>query len=138
MFCTLLLDGVPLGQAELTGAPRAVGLMSPLAGYESTGFQDHASRLGLALFVLGSSRIAPATAARSLAFATANFAELQPRLTLVDVRGGQVAIVHVIVAEFPHDDVPVVVAELREQAAGVPAPLNSIERRGSGSARPAA
>lgn len=138
MFCTLLLAGVPLGQVELTGAPRAVGLLSPLEGYESSGFRRHASRLGLALFVLGSPRIAAASTARSLAFATANFAELQPRLSLVDVRGGHVAIVHVIVADFPHDDVPVVVAELREQAAAVPAPLRLTDRRGTGSARPAA
>src|SRR5262245_27439747 len=30
MFCTLTIDGIPLGQVELTGAPRAIGFLGPL------------------------------------------------------------------------------------------------------------
>jgi hypothetical protein len=138
MFCTLMLDGVPLGQVELTGAPRAIGLLSPLNGYAASGIQRHASRLGLALFILGSPRIAPAVSARALASATARFAELQPRLSLVDIRGGHIAIIHIIVAEFPHDEAPVVVAHLREQASNVNARLRLLGRRGTASSRPAA
>ena len=138
MFCTVMLDGVPLGQVELTGAPRAVGFLSPFNGYASTGFARHASRFGLALHLLGSSKIAPAAVARALGNATTRFAELQPRLSIVDIRGGTVAIVHIVVAQFPRDHVPVVVAELREQASQVAAPLRLLERQDAGSARPAA
>jgi len=138
MFCTLMLDGVPLGQVELTGAPRAVGFLSPFSGYSSTGFARHASRLGLALRVVGSSKIGPAVLARSLAGAIADFVELQPRLSIVDIRGGTIAIVHIVVAQFPRDNVPLVVAELREQASQVTAPLRLRQRQDSGTARPAA
>jgi hypothetical protein len=138
MYCTLLLDGVPLGQVELTCAPRAIGLLSPLAGYESSGFRDQARQLGLALTLLGSARIKPETVARSLAAALARLKSIQDRLSLTDLHGDHIAIVQVVVAEFPVDDVPVVVAELGEQAAPVPARLHSRERVQTEPSRPAA
>lgn len=138
MFCTLTLDGVPLGQVELTGAPRAIGLLGPLSGYESTGFRDTAKRLGLALLLLGSKRIEPAAVARALAGALQQFHGIQERLALVDLRGDHVAIVHIVVTEFPSDDIPVVVAELREQAAPVPAMLSRRSVTQSEAGRPAA
>jgi hypothetical protein len=138
MYCTLTLDGVPVGQVDLAGAPRAVGFLSPLNGYVATGVNARAKRLGLALRLLGSSRIDGMVVARGLAAAVAQFADIQDRLTLIDIRGGHVAIIHIVVAEFPHDTVPVVVAELREQAAAVPALLELLASRSSDSARPAA
>ena len=138
MFCTLMLDGVPLGQVEITGAPSAVGFLSPFSGYTSTGFARHASRLGLALRVVGSSKINSRTVARALAGAIAHFSELQPRLSLVDIRGGNIAIIHIVLAQFPRDNVPVVVAELREQASQVAAALRLREHQDAGTARPAA
>ena len=138
MFCTLTLDGVPLGQVDLSGAPRAIGLLGPLSGYESTGFRDEAQRLGVALLLLGSKRVEPAAIARSLAAALVHFHDLQDRLALLDIRGGHIAIVHVIVAEFPADDVPVVVAELREQASPVPAMLSRRSTSHPEAGRPAA
>ena len=138
MFCTLTLDGVPLGQADLNGAPRAIGLLNKLSGYESTGFLDTARRLGLALTLLGSNRLEAIAVARSLAGALQGFHELQERLGLVDIRGDHIAIVHIVVAEFPADDLPVVVAELREQAAPVPAWLSHHSATQSEAGRPAA
>lgn len=128
MFCTLTLDGVPLGQVELTGAPRALGLLGTLSGYESTGFRDAARRLGLAVRLLRSKRVKSTAVARSLAGALEQFHVMQERLALVDLRGGHIAIVHIVVTEFPADDIPVVVAELGEQAAPVLAKLSRRSR----------
>ena len=138
MFCTLMLDGVPLGQVELTGAPRAIGFLAPLDGYDATGFRAHARRLGVSLTLVGTDLVRPAVVARALSRSLTGLAELQDRLSLQTIQGDHVAIVQVVVVEFPRDDVPVVVAELREQAAPVPARWKLVERRGSESSRPAA
>ena len=138
MYCTLQLDGVPLGQVELTGAPRAVGLLNPLEAYSSSGFRDQAKRLGLSLRLIGSRRITGQVVARALTGALVQFRDVQSRLSLIDLHGDHITIVQIVVAEFPADNVPVVVAELREQAAPIAARLASVVRRGTGSARPAA
>ena len=138
MFCTVQLDGVPIGQVELSGAPRAIGILLPLGGYSDTGLRSYARGLGLALSILGSRLISGAVIGRALAGAVLRFHRIQQRLSLVDIRGGHIAVIHVVLAEFSRDARPVVVAELREQASQIPAPLRLIGRRDSGSSRPAA
>jgi len=138
MYCTVQLDGVPIGQVELVGAPRAIGVLLPFSGYTDTGVRGYARRLGLALALLGSRRIKAMVIGRALAGALLNFRGVQARLSFVDINGGHVAVIHVVLAEFPRDPRAIVVAELREQAAHAPAPLHYRGRRDSGSSRPAA
>jgi hypothetical protein len=138
VLCMLTLDGVPLGHVELTGSPRGVGQLVPLPAYSSSGVERCAKRLGLAIVLLGSHRIERRVAARSLAGAVAQLAGLQQRLGLLAVGSGHVAVVHIVVTQLPRGAVPMVVADLREQAAPVGArPMRAAGAPG-GQARPAA
>lgn len=117
MLYTLTLDGIPMGHVDLRGAPRSVGTLVAHRAFGSSTLRASAKRVGLALRASGSPRIPPRAGARTLVDSLARAGQLQHRLGLVDVWGGHAAIVHVLVVEFPRDDWPLVVAELREQAA---------------------
>lgn len=117
MLYTLTFDGIPVGRVDLNGSPRAVGTLLSLPAFASTGSRDVARRLGLTLRLTDSSRVAPHLAARALALALVETARLQERLGLRDFQGMNVAIVRIVVVMFPRDAWPLVVAELREQAA---------------------
>jgi hypothetical protein len=117
MRYTLTVDGVPIGFAELVGAPRAVGPLFALPAFERCGLRRVACRTGLALRLLGWRRAAHGAAARALAGALAGAAAIEPHLGLVDERGATVTIRRILAVEFPGDRTPVVVAALREQAA---------------------
>jgi hypothetical protein len=56
--------------------------------------------------------------ARALAAVLARFAALEARLGLVDEWGAGVAIWRIVAVEFPGQRTPIVVAALRERAAG--------------------
>ena len=114
------LDGIPVGAADLVGAPRAIGTLVPTMSY-SAALRKEALRLGVALRLLGSRRVEATVVSRALAGAVARMAVLQDRLGIEDDHGRSVAIIHIIIAEFPRDRLPMVVVQLREQAAPVPA-----------------
>jgi hypothetical protein len=116
MRYTLTLDGVPVGFVELEGAPRAVGHLFTLPGFEAGGLRRAALRLGLALRLVAWRRAPINAAARALAGALAQAAAVEPRLGLVDKRGASAAIWRITVVEFPRDRTPLVVAALRDQA----------------------
>lgn len=113
------LDGIPVGAADLVGAPRAVGTLVPTASYSGTGLRKRARRLGVALRLLASRRVAAAVVGRALGGAVAHMALLQDRFGIEDEHGRSVAIIHVLVVELPRDRLPMVVVQLREQAAPV-------------------
>jgi len=117
MLYTLTFYGIALGRVDLSGSPRAVGTLIPLPAFASTGARDVARRLGLALRITDSPRIATRVAARMLGTAVAGAARLQERLGLRDFQGTNVAIVRIVVVSFPGNRWPMVVAKLREQAA---------------------
>ena len=117
MLYTLTLDGIPVGHVDLDGAPRAVGLLVPVASFEASGLRTIAKRVGIALRAFASPRVPGSVAARALIVSLVHAGQVQDRLGLVDAWAGHAAIVHVLVTEFPKDRQPVVVAELREQAA---------------------
>jgi hypothetical protein len=119
MLYTLTLDGIPLGRVDLNGSPRATGALLSLPAFAATGTSGVARRLGLALRLLGSPRVRPQVVGRALAAALADTARFQDRLGLRDVRGASAAVIHIVVAAFPRDRWPVVVVELREQAAAI-------------------
>jgi hypothetical protein len=114
----LTVDGVPVGFADLLGAPRAKGPLFALPAFESSGLRRVAGRLGLALRLLSWRRAPRAAVARALSGALAGAAAVERRLGLVDDWGAAVAIRRIVAVEFPGDRTPVVVAALCEQAAG--------------------
>jgi hypothetical protein len=118
MRYALTFDGVPVGFVDLVGAPRATGSLFALPAFEGSGLRRAARRFGLALRLLGWQHVARQASARALASALARAAALEPRLGLVDEWGAGVAIWRILAVEFPGQRAPVVVAALREQAAG--------------------
>jgi hypothetical protein len=138
MRYVVTLDGIPFGEVELVGAPRAIGTLRPDHAYAARGLRKRACALGIALRLVGSDRVERSRTSRALAAAVAQMHVLQDRLGLRDADGRSVAIVHVIVVEFPRDRQPLVVAQLREQASPVLAePYTRIGQPGDQS-RPAA
>ena len=118
MRYALTFDGVPVGFVDLVGAPRAVGPLFTLPAFEASGLRRAARRLGLALRLLGWKRAPHRASARALVGALARAADLEPRLGLIDDWGAGVAIWRIMAVEFPGDRTPIVIAALREQAAG--------------------
>jgi len=114
---TLTFDGIPIGRVDLNGSPRAVGTLIPLSAFDDFRVRVVARRLGLALRVSGSRRVNPSVVSSALSRALLGAVRVQERLGLRDLRGANVAIVRIVVVEFPRDRWPVVVAELRDQAA---------------------
>ena len=120
------------------GLPELTGSLFTLPAFDGSGIRRAARRLGLALRLLPSKHVPRRVSARALAGALAAAAALEPRLGLVDEWGAAVAIWRIIVTEFPGDRTPMVVAALREQAAGSGAePARWAARPGEAS-RPAA
>lgn len=138
MWYTLMLDGVPVGRVELAGARRAAGTFLSLRAFERSVLQRTAQRLGLALKTAASPRIAAAVSARALAAALAQSAGLQDRLGLMDFRGAHAAVIHILVVQFPRDTAPIIVVELREQAAPCDAELPMLAVDPGHRSRPAA
>jgi hypothetical protein len=118
MRYALTFDGVPVGFVDLVGAPRAAGSLFTLPAFEGSGLRRTARRLGLALRLLGWHHVPHRAAARALAGALARTAAFEPRLGLVDEWGAAVAIWRIVTVEFPGELMPIVVAALRDQAAG--------------------
>jgi hypothetical protein len=117
MWYTVTLDGIPFGDVELTGAPRAIGTLVPLSGYAGSGLRKLARASGTGIRLVRSDRVPGPVVGRVLGAAFAQIQLLQDRLGLRDENGRCVAIVHILVIEFPRDPAPLVVARLREQAA---------------------
>ena len=138
MRYSVTLDGIPFGEVELVGAPRAIGTLRPDHAYAARGIRKRACALGIALRLVGSDRVDGTVASRALAAAVAQMHLLQDRLGLRDADGRSVAIVHVAVVEFPRDRRPMVVAQLREQAAPVLAESYARVRKPGDQSRPAA
>jgi hypothetical protein len=118
MRYALTVDDVPVGFADLVGAPRAVGALFTLPGFEACGLRASARQLGVALRLIEWERVTPRAAARALAGALARAAAFEARLGLVDERGAGVAVWRIVAVEFPGARAPVIIAALREQAAG--------------------
>ena len=138
MRYSVTLDGIPFGEVELVGAPRAIGTLRPDHAFEARGLRKRACALGIALRLVGSDRVDGSVTRRALATAVAHMHLLQDRLGLRDADGRSVAIVHVLVVEFPRDRQPVVVAQLREQAAPVLAEAYTRFGKPGDQSRPAA
>ena len=119
MRYTLTFDGVPIGFADLAGAPRAVGPLFTMPSFDASGVGTTARQLGIALRLIGWRRVASRVSAIALAGAFARVATTETRLGLIDERGAGVAVWRIVVVEFPGARAPTVVAVLREQAAGV-------------------
>jgi hypothetical protein len=135
---TATMNGIPFGRVDLIGAPRATGILVPSRAYESLGVRSSARRLGQSLQLLGARRIGPPVRARTLAAALARQAAFQDRFGLEDRHGMSIAIVHMIVAEFPREPAPRIVVELREQAAPIGSRLRDLINGPGDSSRPAA
>ena len=114
----LTFDGVPVGFVDLVGAPRAAGSLFTLPAFEGSGLRRSARRLGLALRLLGWPHAPQRASIRALVGALARAGALEPRLGLVDEWGATVAIWRIVTVAFPGQPMPIVVAALREQAAG--------------------
>jgi hypothetical protein len=138
MRYTLTFDGVPVGFADLVGAPRAAGPLFALPAFEGCGLRRVAQRMGLALRLLGWRRAPRGASARALSDALAGAAAIESRVGLVDERGGTVAIRRIVAVEFPGDRTPIVVAALREQAAGRGAEPDRFAAGPGAASRPAA
>ena len=135
---TVTMNGIPFGRVDLIGAPRATGIIAPSSAYETLGIRSAARRLGQSLQLIGSRRIGSAVRARSLAAALGRQASLQDHLGLEDRHGMSIAIVHLIVAEFPRELAPRIVVELREQAAPIGSRIRDLINGPGDSSRPAA
>ena len=138
MRYTLTFDGVPVGFADLRGAPRATGPLFPLPAFDACGLRRVARRIGVALRLLGWHRASQGTSARALAGALAAAVAIEPRLGLVDERGAVVAVRRILAVEFPRDKRPIVVVALCEQAAGRGAELERLAAGPGAASRPAA
>lgn len=138
MFHTVTFNGIPFGRVFLHGAPRATGRLAPMTGYDGFGIRAAARRLGQALRLVGSSRASRAVSVRALAGSLAGHVRMQDRLGLEDSRGMSVAIVHIVIVEFPGDSAPMVVVELREQAAPIGATRRALTSGPGDRSRPAA
>ena len=137
MWYTLTFDGLPVGRVDLTNAPRAIGPLLAVPAFETTGLRTAARRLGLALRVIGAHRVIGTVAARALAGALRQSTTLRDRLGLVDFWGRHAGVVSITVVEFPRADA-LVVARLREQAAGRRASLDVTPADPGHRSRPAA
>lgn len=118
MRYALTFDGVPVGFVDVVGAPRAAGSLFTLPAFEASGVRRAARRLGLALRLLGWHHVPRRASTRALAGALAQAAAVAPHLGLVDEWSAAVAVWRTTAVEFPGQRTPVVVAALREQAAG--------------------
>ena len=116
----LTLDGVPVGHVCLSGSRRAAGHLEPLRAFEGSGLAAVAARFGAALMAEEPPRGRPGNAARELAAAILELHRWRSRLELWDERGASAAIGPSTVVSFP-EGVPIVVASLGSQGAGIPA-----------------